>query len=77
MDFHQVFKKKYLGKVGLVVMVQEKSVRLLHEEAGGKMVWWAYAAVKMEQEAGDERESDGEVQTAFQEKYNEEEGGEN
>jgi len=51
-------------------------VRLLHEEAGGKMVWWAYAAVKMEQEAGDERESDGEVQTAFQEKYNEEEGGE-
>lgn len=75
MQFRQSFKKEYLGKVGVVIVPGERSVRLMHEKAGGaKMVWWALDAVKMEKEAGHERESNGEGPTTFLQKYEEEAG---
>jgi len=72
---HQGSKRKYLGKIGVVVIVQDelKSVRLMHEETvGAKMVWWALGAVKMEKEAGAKCQGDGNSGSTFKQNYPEE-----
>jgi len=72
---HQDAKKKFLGTEGVVVVVQNKSVRVMHQVGVTKCVWWAFGAVEILQKAGCLGESLGDEHSTFDEKYAGEEAG--